>query len=105
MKKEIILKGKKCTIRQYRLSDISEISAIGNNKKISHNLFNGFPSPYTKEEAEKWVKLQIEESLKNKHPLIFVIESDGKVAGDIGAGNIENGKITFGYWLGEEFWG
>lgn len=105
MKKETVLKGKICVIREYKLSDVSEIARIANNKKIHRNLFEGFPNPYKESNALSWIKYVIKETKKNKHPLSMVITYEGKVAGGIGVGEPKENKMGFGYWLGEEFWG
>lgn len=105
MKREVVLKGKICVIREYKLSDVSEIARLANNKKIAKNLLNGFSNPYKISDALSWIKSVIKYKKKNKFPLNMVITYDGKVAGAIGTGEIKSGKMTFGYWIGEEFWG
>jgi len=105
MEAEIILKGKICTIREYKLSDALEIVRIANNKKIAKNMFDGFPNPYKKADAVNWIKFTIKDKKKTKYPLNMVITYKNKIAGGIGVGDLKGGKIGFGYWLGEEFWG
>jgi RimJ/RimL family protein N-acetyltransferase len=105
MKKETILKGKICIIREYKLSDVSEIARLANNKKIHKNLFEDFPNPYKESDALSWIKFVIKETKKNKYPLSMVITYEDRVAGGIGVGELKGGKMGFGYWLGEEFWG
>ncbi|MCX6717919.1 MAG: GNAT family protein [Candidatus Taylorbacteria bacterium] len=106
MKKEIILKGNGFILRLYKKGDELSLSKNANNKKIAQNMFLGFPSPYTLEEAKKWVGICLK---KNKIGPItgFVIDIDGEVAGTVG-GEIDKKKpfmLGFGYWLGEKYWG
>ncbi len=105
MNKQIILKGKGFIIRTWKKGDEFSLAKNANNKKIARNMFEGFPYPYTLDEAKKWVK----HSLKKYKisPIInFVIDIDGDVAGAIG-GDIKKQTFImgFGYWLGEKYWG
>ena len=93
-------------MRLYRKGDELSLVESASNKKIAKNMFQGFPHPYTLEEAKKWVNLCLK---KNKTGPItgFVIDIDGKVAGTVG-GEIDIKRpftIGFGYWLGEKYWG
>ncbi len=38
-------------LRPFRLSDADKLAEMANNKKISRNLRDGFPHPYTYEDA------------------------------------------------------
>lgn len=106
MKKKVILKGKGFILRPIKKEDEISIWKNANNKNISKNLYDAFPSPYTRKDAKDWIKKTIKK-YKNWTVSEFVIDIDGKAVGAIG-GDIKDKKqfkSSFGYWLGEEYWG
>jgi RimJ/RimL family protein N-acetyltransferase len=76
-----------------------------NNKKISDNLRDRFPHPYTEKDAEWFINFV----LKDNNPIKnFVIEIDNEAAGVISlmpCEDIYRLNAEIGYWLGEEYWG
>jgi ribosomal-protein-alanine N-acetyltransferase len=103
--KEITLKGHGFTIRPYRKGDYISLAKNANNKKISKNLPDSFPSPYTEKSSKEWIK-KVQKMYKIGPILNFVIDIDGLAVGTIG-GNIHKNKpfiVGFGYWLGEDYW-
>ena len=103
MKREVILKGKGFIIRPYRKDDYISIAENANNQKIAKNLSNSFPSPYTEKDAKEWVTKAIKSNKKNVPN--FVIDVDGKAVGTIGSMTQTSFMMSFGYWLGEKYWG
>lgn len=101
----MILKGKGFIIRPYRKEDYVSLSLNANNKKLAKNLMQGFPQPYTENEAKDWIKIN-QKTYKKGIYLNFVIDVDGLAVGTIG-GNIHKKPfiLGFGYWLGEKYWG
>jgi RimJ/RimL family protein N-acetyltransferase len=64
----------------------------------------GFPYPYTRADAERWLSV----ALADDPPNNFVIEAGGAFAGAIGIlpqHGERDGCAIFGYWLGSRFWG
>ena len=63
-----------------------------------------FPSPYTRADADAWIRVQLAEpDVRN-----WAIEVDGALAGGIGltAGTLEHaGNVAVGYWVAKRFWG
>jgi len=45
------------TIRKLRRSDKFRLAEIANNEKIAANLRDSFPSPYTLEDAQKFISM------------------------------------------------
>jgi len=106
MKKEIILKGKGFIIRTWKKGDEFSLAKNANNKKIAKNMLEGFPNPYTLDEAKKWVKKMLYK-YRTELPVELVIDIDGKNVGAMG-GEIKKEQsfiFGFGYWLGEDYWG
>ena len=63
-----------------------------------------FPSPYTTEDAESWVR----HCARAMPATDFAIEVDGEAAGGIGVvlhDDVERVSAELGFWLGETFWG
>ncbi len=94
----------KCTVREWRPSDVASLVAQANNIKVWRNLHDGFPHPYTRADAEGWIQ-----KISTEHPdTVFTIDVDGKAVGGIGfhrGVDVQRLTATIGYWLGESFWG
>ncbi|HYQ89921.1 MAG TPA: GNAT family protein [Candidatus Binatia bacterium] len=100
----IELRLPKCTVREWRPSDVDSLVAQANNIKVWRNLHDGFPHPYTRADAEGWIQ-----KISTEHPdTVFTIDVDGKAVGGIGfhrGVDVQRLTATIGYWLGESFWG
>ncbi len=98
---EIILSNSK--LRPWKIEDATVIAKHANNKKIADNMRDGFPFPYTIEDAQTWLNMAIKESTH----LLLAIEINGEAAGGIGIlfkENVYRLSAEIGYWLGEEHW-
>ncbi|MDK2947869.1 MAG: [ribosomal protein S5]-alanine N-acetyltransferase [Methanolobus sp.] len=92
-------------LRNWEEKDAERLASIANNQKIAENLNDGFPHPYSIEDAKRFISFAIEE---NKSSLLFAIEINGTVAGSIGAyfkDNVHRKNAEIGYYLAEEYWG
>ncbi len=91
-------------IRPWLQTDLEPLLLLANNKKITDNLRDFFPHPYTKADAEEWLSFNT-----GVNPVTnFVIEADGYFAGAIGVmpkTDVYRKSIEIGYWLGEPYWG
>jgi RimJ/RimL family protein N-acetyltransferase len=68
------------------------------------NLRDRFPSPYTLDDAEAWLR----HCARTVPVTDFAIEVDGEAAGGIGVvlrTDVERVDTELGYWLGEQYWG
>jgi RimJ/RimL family protein N-acetyltransferase len=75
-----------------------------NNRKIWLNLRDRFPHPYTRADAQRWLK-QITAA---ESDLNFAIDVGGEAVGGIAlvlGSDVERCSAEIGYWLGEQFWG
>jgi len=84
---------------------IKDIAFYANNKKISDNLRNVFPYPYTYKDAQEYVVtcVQNDESRQTCRAIVM----GGKAVGSIGVfqkDDVYSRSGELGYWLGEEFW-
>lgn len=98
------LSGSSFTLRKWQEEDAESLCKHANNENIAKNLRDGFPHPYTLEDAKSWIKMVME----NEKDLIYAIEVEGEAAGGIG---LHGGKDVYrfnaeiGYWLSEKHWG
>ena len=96
--------GNGISIREIIENDKYSIVKYADNKKISNNLRDAFPFPYTLEDADTWLTL-----LNNNIPKrAFAIATKEEFIGAIGiepCRDVNRFAGELGYWLGEPFWG
>jgi RimJ/RimL family protein N-acetyltransferase len=100
---EIIFDG--IILRPWSDDDASQLAIIANNKKISDNLRDGFPFPYSLQDAKNWLKIVIQ---SNFPPLFFALTVDERLVGSIGLvskNDIYRKNFEVGYFVAEEYWG
>jgi len=74
------LQTNKVILRNLRHDDIPRLAELANNKKISINLRDAFPNPYTNEDAENFIKMIEKQNPKTT----FAIEyKDDKLCDEI----------------------
>ncbi|MBN1952787.1 MAG: GNAT family N-acetyltransferase [Bacteroidales bacterium] len=103
MGRRIIGKNGDVLIREFNSEDAAQIAALANNRKISRNLTDAFPNPYTIEEARKFLARMEKQDPKTW----FAIEYQGKYAGNISLApgkDIYRKSAEIGYFIGEPFW-
>ena len=93
-----------CTVRSWEWRDRDAIVRHANNRKVSINLRDRFPYPYTISDARTWLEMVVgHEPLTN-----FAIDVAGEAVGGIGftlQPDVGYRSAEIGYWLGEDFWG
>jgi [ribosomal protein S5]-alanine N-acetyltransferase len=98
------LKLTRCTVRDWRLDDAESVAKHANNRRVSANLRDRFPYPYTIQDAKNFLERTVVKQPREN----FCIEIDGTAVGGIGlhlGEDVHRHTAEFGYWLGEEFWG
>jgi ribosomal-protein-alanine N-acetyltransferase len=93
----------KAKLRPWNEGDAAALARHANNKKIADNMRDGFPFPYTIDDAHTWLNMARKES---RH-MLLAIEVDGEAAGGIGIlfkDNVYRFSAETGYWLGETHW-
>ena len=96
------LNGAGFILRPWEKKDEVSLVKHANNEKIAMNLRDGFPHPYTLEDARSWIKMVME----NQKDLIYAFEINGEACGGIG---LHGGKDVYrynaeiGYWLSERY--
>jgi len=92
-------------LRPWSISDATELALIADNKKIADNLRDGFPFPYSLQDACNWLDTILPE---NSPPRFFALTIDKQLVGSIGIvskSDIYRKNFEIGYFLSEEFWG
>jgi len=95
---------KTCTLRSWEWRDRDAIVRHANNRKVSINLRDRFPYPYTERDARNWLDAVIGLEPETN----FAIDVAGEAVGGIGYTmqyDVGRRSAEIGYWLGEDFWG
>ena len=98
-----ILLNNNFKLRPWRISDADALAIHANNKKIAMNLRDGFPYPYTIDDAQNWLKTAI----SSETNIMLAIDLDGTPIGSIGLApfkDVYRVSAEIGYWLSEEYW-
>ncbi len=97
------LKSGNIVLRELRKSDAKRLSELANNEKISRNLRDGFPNPYTETDAENFLA-----KFTNQDPVTFFgIDYNGEYVGNISlvpCEDIYRRSAEIGYFIGEPYW-
>ena len=92
-------------IRSFATADAESIAKYANNRRISINLRDRFPYPYTRADAEAFLARRLRPS--SRRP----ISPSPRAARSIGGigfhpqSDVHRLSAEIGYWLGEPFWG
>jgi len=92
------------TIRSWRSDDAGALARHANSRRVWANLRDRFPSPYTLDDADAWVR----HCVRTVPATDFAIEVNGEAVGGIGLvlrTDVERVDAEVGYWLGEAYWG
>jgi RimJ/RimL family protein N-acetyltransferase len=93
-----------CVVRSWRPGDEDALARHANDRGVWLNLRDRFPHPYTRTDAESWVRF----AAGQKPEVNFAIAVDGQAVGGIGLvlhDDVERCSAEIGYWLGRAFWG
>ena len=91
-------------LRPWQPGDVDALVKYANNRAIWINLTDRFPSPYTQEDADYWIRFA-----SHQDPLTnLAISTQDEAIGSIGLtlqDGIHSRSAEVGYWLAEPFWG
>ena len=93
-----------CLIRSWRKGDEENLPFHANNRQIWINLRDQFPHPYSRADAERWLKHVVAVTPETN----FAIDVNGEAVGGIGLvlqDDVERCSAEVGYWLSEQYWG
>lgn len=94
--------SKTTKLRNWQIEDATQLANIANNKKIWDNLRDMFPHPYSLDDAQAFINMNLSNNT------CLAIEYNGKVAGSITyrpQEDVERVSAEVGYFIGEDFWG
>lgn len=99
-----VLQGRLCQLRSLTLADAPSLQRHADDPAVAHNLFDGFPSPYTLATAEHWCTAMCREPAFGH---VWGMAVAGEVIGCISvrpdAGWMRcNAEV--GYWVGQAHW-
>ncbi|HNY08100.1 MAG TPA: GNAT family protein [Bacteroidales bacterium] len=90
-------------LRSFTENDAQRMAELANNEKISQNLRDGFPHPYTLNDARTFIK-----NCMNQNPITtFAIEYNGEHVGNVGlmpGQDVYRKSAEIGYFIGEPYW-
>ena len=93
-----------CILRDWRATDAPSLTEHANNPDIARWMRDGFPHPYTREDADRFIAMAT-----GDYPgIILAIEVEGIAAGGIGIhlfDDIYRMTAEIGYWLSPKFQG
>ena len=92
-------------LRPYRAGDEDALAAAANDPRIARNLTDEFPHPYTRNDAEFWVRHCLSEGEPTRN---FAIVVAGVLCGGIGVVELTAERspgAMVGYWLHPDHWG
>ena len=99
------LETERLVLRPWREGDEPSLVRHANNRKVSINLRDHFPYPYTLDDARAWIGRC---RTAAQPPHAFAIEHEDEAIGGIGLqpmSDVSRYTAEVGYWLGEEYWG
>lgn len=100
----IIIETPQAVLRPWRMDDAPAVAKYADNPDIAKNMRDGFPNPYSLEDAERFLTMATGEG----PALLLAIEIDGEACGGIGVHpftDVYRKTAEIGYWLAEPFWG
>ncbi|MCF8371232.1 MAG: GNAT family N-acetyltransferase [Bacteroidales bacterium] len=91
------------TLRLLQPADAGRLAELANNEKVSRNLRDGFPHPYTKQNAIDFIEM----CLSGKLQTVFAIEYISEYVGNISIHqekDVYRKSAEIGYFIGEPYW-
>jgi ribosomal-protein-alanine N-acetyltransferase len=91
-------------VRSFTAKDAEPLATFANNRRISINLRDRFPYPYTRADAEAFLDAAWAQQPESD----FAIASRSGAIGGIGfhrQSDVHRLTAEIGYWLGEPYWG
>ena len=91
-------------LREWRMSDVASLAENANNILIWNNMRDGFPHPYSENDAKAFIEKAL---MQPKPATLLAIAVDGKAVGSIGIilhTDVERINAEMGYFIGENYW-
>jgi len=104
MKEPLVLRTPGVLLRPWQQEDAVGLALYANNPRVSACMRDAFPSPYTIEDARRFIAMAAGPS----PGLLLAIVVQDEAVGGIGIrllDDVYRGTAEIGYWLAEPFWG
>ena len=91
-------------LRPFRPGDEDDLVRGADDREVWRNLRDGFPYPYTRGDAERWIAATV----GFPPHTVFAIEMDAEVIGSIGlfpGQDVHRFVAEIGYWVARRRWG
>lgn len=93
------------SLEKWDMKYADDVAEFADNPKIAANLRNAFVNPYTKKDAEEYIRMCSENDEKSQSTRAIVV--DGRAVGSIGffmQSDVYCKNAEIGYWLAEPYW-
>ena len=87
------------------VTDAAELAALANDERVAATLRDYFPSPYSVDDALRWIDRVLE---AQGPPCHWLIKRGGDVLGVMGVfvgEDVYRTNAELGYWVGHRYWG
>ena len=101
--RKIIGKDEEVGLREITEADLPKMAEYSNNTKVSKNLSDGFPNPYTIDDAKRFFKMVNEQNPKTFLAIEYKSEYVGNISLSVGS-DVYRKSAEIGYFIGEPFW-
>jgi len=92
------------TLRDWCPDEVGSLAGSANNPRIAECMRDAFPSPYTLEDAQRFIRMATGDTAN----LFLAIDIEGEAIGGIGIhplDDVRHRSAEVGYWLSESRWG
>jgi len=103
MDKNVIGVDRDVILRELLDSDLEKLVIYADNEKVSMNLRDGFPKPYTIESARSFKKMIDSQRPKTFFAIEYQNEYVGNISLSLGT-DVYRKSAEIGYFIGEPFW-
>lgn len=90
-------------LRIWTLADVPSLAKYANNRNIWRNLRDGFPNPYTEDDAKAYIDLVSKRGVEHEWAIASSAEAIGGISLRFQA-DVHRKSAEIGYWLAEPFW-
>ena len=94
----------KWLIRSWGQEDVASLVKYANNRRVSINMRDSFPFPYSAEDAEAWIAFAGSQRPETNFAIASADEAIGGIGLRLGE-DVFRRTAELGYWLGEPYWG
>lgn len=102
-KEAVIASDGDVILRKITDADLPKMALYGNNEKVSINLRDGFPYPYTLDDAIKFKKMVDSQNPITFFAIVYCEEYVGNISLLKGT-DVYRKSAEIGYFIGEPFW-